>query len=637
MQALSPAQVAAILSELPALRVGVVGDLCLDVYLRVEPEASEVSVETGLATQPVARQRYSLGGAGNVAANLRVMGIGTVRAFGLTGRDPYGGELRRLLHAAGVLSEGLGTQTEGWQTHAYTKVYVGEQEQPRLDYGNFNTLAPDTAAALLADVEARLPELDVLIINQQVTRGIHTQEFRRELQARLARHPSVLSIVDSRAYSAEFPLSLHKLNGREAAALCGVPAGQGPFPAEQASRLADTLYERWGRPLFLTRGENGCLVRDADGCHEVPGLLLLGRTDPVGAGDSLLAGVAAALAAGRTPAEAAAFGNLVAGVTVQKLQQTGTASPEEILALVREANYRHHPELAALPQRARYHGGTRIEIVERLPDRPPRQAIFDHDGTVSTLRQGWEEVMEPVMVRAILGERWRQADEAAHAAVLSRVREYIDRTTGVQTLVQMQGLVEMVREFGHVPAGQILDAPGYKALYNEELMRQVGLRLGRLERAELAAEDFTVKGAPGFLAQLHRRGVRLYLASGTDQADVEREAALLGYACLFEGRIYGAIGDLRHEPKRKVLEKILREIGPKEAQGLVTFGDGPVEIQETRRSGGLAVGVASDEVHRRGLNAAKRSRLIQAGADLIIPDFSQGRELLTLLFADAER
>jgi rfaE bifunctional protein kinase chain/domain len=636
MRTLSLEQVAAILSALPSLRVGVVGDYCLDVYLSVDAAASEISVETGLPTQPVARQHYCLGGAGNVAANLRAMGVGTVRAFGVRGQDPYGEELQHLLQAAGVLTEGLHTQPEGWQTHAYTKVYVGDREQPRLDYGNFNLLRPETAVGLLREIQARVSELDVLIVNQQVLRGIHTEDFRRGLQELLAAHRDLLSIVDSRAYGGEFPRSLHKLNGREAAALCGVAVTPGPLGLEQGRQLADRLYQRWGRPVFLTRGEDGCLVRDAQGCQEIPGLLLLARTDPVGAGDTLLASVAAALAAGRTPAEAAAFGNLAAGVTVQKLQQTGTASPEEILALAREADYRCRPELAALPQLARYYRGTQIEIVDRLPGRPPGHAIFDHDGTVSTLREGWEAVMEPVMVRAILGEGWEQADEAACSQVTARVREYIDRTTGVQTLVQMHGLVAMVREFGYVPAERILDARGYKALYNEELMRQVGERLARVERGDCALEEFTLPGVVDFLQELHRRGVCLYLASGTDQADLEGEAALLGYAGLFEGRIYGAIGDVRHEPKRKVLDRILQEIGEEGAEVLVTFGDGPVEIRETRRRGGLAVGVASDEVHRRGLNRAKRSRLIQAGADLIIPDFSQADGLLALLFADRE-
>jgi len=124
--------------------------------------------------------------------------------------------------------------------------------------------------------------------------------------------------------------------------------------------------------------------------------------------------------------------------------------------------------------------------------------------------------------------------------------------------------------------------------------------------------------------------VKLYLASGTDQGDVAAEAEAMGYAHLFEGRIFGAVGDVTVEAKRIVIERIIREralSGPQFA----TFGDGPVEIRETRKRNGIAVGVASDEVRRFGLNAAKRSRLIRAGADIIVPDFSQLENLTRLL------
>ena len=97
--------------------------------------------------------------------------------------------------------------------------------------------------------------------------------------------------------------------------------------------------------------------------------------------------------------------------------------------------------------------------------------------------------------------------------------------------------------------------------------------------------------------------------------------------------IFGAVGDPRVEAKRVVLERIIadhRLAGPQ----FVTFGDGPVESRETRKRDGVAVGVASDEVRRFGLNAEKRTRLIRAGADLIVPDFSQLDLLLHTLFQD---
>ena len=104
----------------------------------------------------------------------------------------------------------------------------------------------------------------------------------------------------------------------------------------------------------------------------------------------------------------------------------------------------------------------------------PAHVVFDFDGTLSTLRQGWEAIMEPVMVRAILGDAERSVSVEAFAAVSAAARDFIDRTTGIQTLVQMQGLVRLVRQFGYVDENDILDERGYKEIYNAELLEMVG-------------------------------------------------------------------------------------------------------------------------------------------------------------------
>jgi phosphoglycolate phosphatase-like HAD superfamily hydrolase len=271
-----------------------------------------------------------------------------------------------------------------------------------------------------------------------------------------------------------------------------------------------------------------------------------------------------------------------------------------------------------------------FEIVSR--SRPPSRtefAIFDHDGTVSVLREGWEKIMEPVMVRAILGEKYATADESLYHRVVARVRDYIDKSTGIQTLLQMQGLVGMVREFGCVPAAAILDELGYKRIYNDALMELVRVRLGKLRRGELSVDDLTLKDAVPLLRRLKASKVRMYLASGTDEADVISEARELGYADLFDGGIHGSVGDVNREAKKIVLDRIISDIGA--GARLITFGDGPVEMRETHKRGGFAVGVASDEVRRFGMNWDKRTRLIRAGADLVIPDFSQLDRLLETL------
>jgi bifunctional ADP-heptose synthase (sugar kinase/adenylyltransferase)/phosphoglycolate phosphatase-like HAD superfamily hydrolase len=624
-----------LLQSIARARVGVVGDFCIDSYYIIDMARSEPSLETGIATHPVREQRHTLGGAGNVACNLHAIGVGSIRAFGVVGGDLLGLELLRLLESLGTDTAGMITQKDGWQTHSYLKPIINRDEGNRMDFGVFNEIAGATTAALLAALEKALPALDVLIVNQQFENSLHSAAFQAGLNRLLAAHPRVTALIDCRCrrLADAYTTGLRKLNDHEATRLCGFSYGpRDSIPRRDAIESASRLFAQWKKPVFVTRAKHGCVVVDAPGAHEIPGLHIIKKTDSVGAGDSMVSGIAACLSIGAAPAEAAAFGNFVAGVTVQKLHQTGTAAPAEILAIGEHADYVYQPELADDIRRAAFAPGTAIEIAESLPaEFDLRFAIFDHDGTISTLRQGWEKVMEPMMIRAILGPAYKTADSATYERVVQQSREFIDKTTGIQTLQQMHGLSLMVREAGFVPEAEILDAPGYKRIYNDALMELVRERKQQLDRGELDVTDFTMKNAVALLHRLHDAGVRLFLASGTDEQDVILEAEALGYAHLFEGRIYGANQDMTHDAKRMVLERILGEIGPDNAAHIVTFGDGPVEIRETRKRGGLAVGIASNEVRRFGLAAEKRTRVIRAGTHLVVPDYSQLDALLSLL------
>jgi sugar/nucleoside kinase (ribokinase family)/phosphoglycolate phosphatase-like HAD superfamily hydrolase len=632
---LPEAQLRQVLDGIRNVSVAVVGDFCLDVYWFVGAMEVEASVETGLPPKPVEKQCTSLGGAGNVVANLVATGCGRVDAYGMLGDDPWGHQTVRLLGELGVDTTSMLMGNKGWATLTYVKPYVDEREESRFDFGNCNAPDDETAEKLLSRLERNLSEYHVVIVNQQVRQGLHTPFFRMRLAAIMERHPDTRFIVDSRHHGDSYPAAILKVNEGEAVRLAGLaqdfPTGRQPRPL--VDQAIQSLLERRGRPVFVTRGSRGCIVSDPDGIHEIPGIQVMGPTDPVGGGDTMLAGMALALAAGRPPSEAGAFGNLAAWITTQKVRQTGTASPDELLKAGRDPDFVFRPELAEDERLARFAPGTEFEIADReRPPKPVQFAIFDHDGTISTLRQGWEKVMEPVMVRAILGARYTSASEGLFQKVVERVRDYIDRSTGIQTLIQMHALVGMVREFGCVPPAEILDPAGYKHIYNDALMELVRARLAKLRRGDLGVEDYTLKNAVALVQALAQRGVRIYLASGTDEDDVVREAQELGYADLFTGGIHGATGDITREAKKVVLDRILEDIGPAAMDSVVTFGDGPVEMRETRRRGGFAVGVASDEVQRFGPNREKRARLIRAGADIVIPDFSQLPNLLALLF-----
>ena len=626
-------QLQKILKDITTVKIAVVGDFCLDAYWFIDETMSEMSVETGLSTRPVRQQRYSLGGAGNVANNLTAMGIKDVRAFGVIGTDPFGAEMLRIMKATGIQTGNLLIQEEQWHTHTYAKPYVDDKEMNRVDFGNYNQLSKETADLLINNLIEEIPEVDIILINQQVTSGIHTEYFRNLLLEVIRKFPGKQFIADSRQFIDYFNGTIRKMNDQEAVRLCGLD--KKPDEIVLHSEVVDAagmLYERFRKPLFITRGDKGSLTVDSSGIFEVPGLLILSRVDTVGAGDSYLAGVAAALAAGYDMDIAATLGTFVAGVTVQKLFQTGTATPEEILSIGQEPDFVYMPELAEDLRQAKHLPETEIEIINPWEKKlQVRYAIFDHDGTISTLREGWEHIMAPMMIKAVLGDKYMEADEALYRKVSTRIHDFIDRTTGIQTLAQMKFLIDLIMEYGCVPREKMLDETGYKQIYNQELLKMVRERAKKYEQGELSLEDLTIKNAVPFLQKFHDAGIQLYLASGTDIEDVKNEAHTLGYDHLFGDRIFGSVGDISIEAKKVVLNRILNTIGESASGSVATFGDGPVEIRETRKRGGITIGIASNEMKRFGLDEHKRSRLIKAGADIIIPDFSQCQQLLSLL------
>lgn len=620
------------LRRIRPVRVAVFGDFCLDAYWLIEPDEDELSVETGLPLRRVRQQRYSLGGAGNVVANLVAIGVAEVHAIGLIGADLFGWQMLELLGSSHVHADGLMSEQENWQTLVYSKPCIRDRELNRLDFGSFGVPSGRSIEALTGHLDRLADKVDIVILNQQIPAGVSTEPMIQRINQVIARHTRCRFIADARHRAGLYRGAVLKLNAHEARSLLGEtrPLDE-RIPLSAARDYARALADRTGQAVFVTRGENGIVVADGQTVHEVPGIQIVEQTDPVGAGDTTIAALAAVLASGGDVQTAARLANIAASITVRKLQTTGTATPEEIRAAGPDPDYVYLPELADDPRRARFAGGSEIEIVRELPkELCIRHAIFDHDGTLSTLREGWEKIMEPMMIRAILGKQYAEAGEALYHKVVDTVREAIEKTTGIQTLAQMQVLGDLVRQFQCVPDSEILDIHGYKNLYNIALLQMVNERTARLARGELEAGDFQIKNAAALLQRLHQAGVKLYLASGTDEADVKAEAQAMGYAALFEGRIFGAVGDLKVEAKREVLNRIIRENylqGPE----LVTFGDGPVEMRLTRQRGGIAVGVASDEIRRFGPNPIKRTRLIRGGADLIVPDYSQLDALLRLL------
>lgn len=277
------------------------------------------------------------------------------------------------------------------------------------------------------------------------------------------------------------------------------------------------------------------------------------------------------------------------------------------------------------PVRSRFLPGTSVEIVRESDAATPfRHVLFDFDGTLSLIREGWQDVMVPMMVEELQTTGTGESAEDLYR----HCRDFVMRLNGKQTIYQMIQLAAEVRSRGGVPR----EPAEYKRKYHARLMKRIEGRRNSLREGSARPEHYLVPGAHRMLSALRELGLPMYLASGTDEQYVVEEAALLGLVPWFGDRIYGAMDDFRNYSKRMVIERILRE-NEVDGSALLAFGDGYVEIENVKAAGGTAVAVASDEAGRSGRpDAWKRDRLIGVGADLVIPDFRDADALIRYLF-----
>jgi phosphoglycolate phosphatase len=264
-----------------------------------------------------------------------------------------------------------------------------------------------------------------------------------------------------------------------------------------------------------------------------------------------------------------------------------------------------------------------IEIIHPNIQRGNIQyALFDFDGTISLIREGWQGIMIPMMVE-ILMETPHHEDRPQIEKV---VDEFVSRLTGKQTIYQMIQLCEEISSRGGTPQEPLY----YKHVYNSRLNQQIQHRIDDLKSGRGNPEEYTVPGTFAWLKVLKEHGIVCYLASGTDEKFVIEEANLLQINSYFAG-IYGAQDNYKNFSKKMIIDHII-QTHQLHGSNFVAFGDGYVEIEDSKSVNGIAVGVATDEKYRCGIDTWKRSRLISAGADLIIPDFREFHLLEKYLF-----
>jgi bifunctional ADP-heptose synthase (sugar kinase/adenylyltransferase) len=337
---LSDVAIERVLSRAPGLKIGVLGDLFLDRYLDLDASLTEVSLETGLDAYQVMGVRPTPGAAGTILNNLVALGVGAVYPLAVIGDDGEGYELRQALARMKTVDAGFVFSFLGRRTPTYTKPMLHAPGQParelnRLDIHNRSPLPAEAEQILLDSLDKLWPSLDSLLVLDQVSQpdcGVVTARVR----AALAERTGPFVLADSRERIGLFRGVCIKPNVRECSRALGLPESTDP------RTLAAEMARGAGRAAFCTLGERGQVLAVPAGeginLQEIPSYPVQGPTDTVGAGDSTSAGIACAVAAGLSLPQAAAFGNLVASITVAQLGTTGTASPEQVRARWRQVS-----------------------------------------------------------------------------------------------------------------------------------------------------------------------------------------------------------------------------------------------------------------------------------------------------------
>lgn len=256
--------------------------------------------------------------------------------------------------------------------------------------------------------------------------------------------------------------------------------------------------------------------------------------------------------------------------------------------------------------------------------RNARVALFDFDGTLSLIRSGWVEVMVPMMVEILADLKSGESEAELHEVVL----EYVGRLTGRQTIYQMIEFADQISKRGGTPEEPVV----YKHMYLDRLMEMIKDRIEDLEKGHVAPEKWLVPGSVELLDGLRDRGIKMYLASGTDDKYVKHEATILGLQPYFEDRMYGALDDYKSFSKAILIKQII-ERAENKGEEFVGFGDGYVEIENVKSVGGVAVGVATEEPACSKVDEWKRTRLVNSGADWIVPHFATTPKLLDAILA----
>jgi bifunctional ADP-heptose synthase (sugar kinase/adenylyltransferase) len=288
----------------------------------------------------VVRVRSQPGAAGTILNNLVALGVGQIYPVGFCGEDGEGYELLRALRSLPGVDTTHFFQTPARRTFTYCKPLVMTPGEPprelnRLDSKNWTPTPPEVSECLSASLRQLRPEVDAVILMDQVDvadTGVVTSAVLQTVDTLERQSREIPVLADSRRGLHGFPPVIFKMNAAELSALTAMPAQS---PIDEVRKAARQLAAKNRRAVFVTLAERGLVGALPDGRSEhVAALPLRGTIDVVGAGDSVTANLSAALAAGADLRDALSIAALASSIVIHQLGTSGCASVAQMGALL---------------------------------------------------------------------------------------------------------------------------------------------------------------------------------------------------------------------------------------------------------------------------------------------------------------
>jgi D-beta-D-heptose 7-phosphate kinase/D-beta-D-heptose 1-phosphate adenosyltransferase len=325
MELITPQRAAELAARMAGRRVVVWGDVMLDEF--VWGDVTRISPEAPVPVVNIRRESVRLGGAANVLANLIALGA-RATVVGVVGRDRAGERLADALDQAGALDAAAGlVADETRPTTTKTRIIAHNQLVVRADREQRVPADATTEARLIDALAAALPEADAFVVSDYDKGAVTPRVLAEILPRAFERNIPVLVDPKIRNFDAYRPATVVTPNHHEALRLTNTEDDTDAGIAD-AARL---LRERLGcESVLITRGEQGMMLLERDAAPVYVATVAREVYDVTGAGDTVIATLAAALAAGASLVEAAALANHAAGIVVGKLG-TATATAEELI------------------------------------------------------------------------------------------------------------------------------------------------------------------------------------------------------------------------------------------------------------------------------------------------------------------